>query len=234
MVGDADGALAVGVARLAAVTATARPARTVPVGPLPAWFDQPRGVFVTLKIEPGDRLRGCIGYPRPMLPLRTALVEAARGAAVHDPRFPPLEAREVASLRVEVSLLTVPEPVPSDATGPLLTEIEPGRHGLIVDAPQGSGLLLPQVAAEEGWSTEEFLAATCEKAGLLPSAWRSRAVRVLRFEAEVFAEASPAGEVVRLRPAAGPSDGGPAPRSGGPRTPTSRPRAPPRGPPPSA
>jgi uncharacterized protein len=232
MVEEAEGTLAVALARRAVAEAAGARSRAQVLRALPPLFDEPRGVFVTLKSGPGDRLRGCIGYPRPILPLGTAIVQAAVAAAVQDPRFPPVHAGEVDDLRVEVSVLTPPEAIAAGDPGALVGAIEVGRDGLIVDAPRASGLLLPQVAAEAGWTAEEFLRATCEKAGLVPDAWRTEAVRVLRFEAEVFAETAPGGPVVRVRSGEPRSTDARGPRSGAPRTPTSLPQAPSAAPPP--
>lgn len=165
--------------------------------PLPPVFDEPRGVFVTLRRHPGGSLRGCIGYPLPILPLRTALPEAAVSAATEDPRFPAVRPPELGSITVEVSVLTAPVPVTAPSSEELLGQVVVGRDGLIVDGYGTSGLLLPQVGPEQGWSSEELLEATCEKAGLRPRAWRDPKVRVRRFEAEVFGERTPGGEVVR-------------------------------------
>jgi len=63
--------------------------------------------------------------------------------------------------------------------------IELGRHGLIVEHGSRRGLLLPQVAIEWGWTREQFLAHTCEKAGLRHDAWKSGAIIISRFEAEI-------------------------------------------------
>ncbi|MGB6442613.1 MAG: TIGR00296 family protein, partial [Thermoplasmata archaeon] len=142
-------------------------------------------------------LRGCIGFPLPVLPLRTALVQAALSAATEDPRFPPVGAPELDALTIEVSVLSVPVPLRSAAPERRVEEVRVGRDGLIVDGYGTSGLLLPQVGPEQGWSAEELLDGTCEKAGLPPGAWRDPKVRVRRFEAEVFAEQSPAGKVLR-------------------------------------
>jgi uncharacterized protein (TIGR00296 family) len=65
--------------------------------------------------------------------------------------------------------------------------VEVGRHGLVVEQGTARGLLLPQVAAEHGWTREQFLDHTCIKAGLPPNAWR-RGASVYSFEAVVFAE----------------------------------------------
>lgn len=170
-----------------------------PVGEavLPAVFDEPRGAFVTLRRHPSGSLRGCIGFALPVHPLRRAIRDAAVSAATEDPRFPPVRAAELSALMVEVSVLTVPVPVRATHPEALLRELQVGRDGLIVDGYGTSGLLLPQVAPEQGWSPEELLDGTCEKAGLPPRAWRDPKVKVRRFEAEVFAERSPGGAIVR-------------------------------------
>jgi uncharacterized protein len=166
-------------------------------------FDERRGVFVTLKAHPSGLLRGCIGYPLPVHPLRLAVPRMAVAAAVEDPRFPPLSAREWPHVRLEISVLTPPELM--DGTSPVdrVNGVMVGRDGLIVEADGEAGLLLPQVAAEEGWDAETFLAATSEKAGLGLDAWRRPDAVVYRFSAEVFAETAPGGPVepVPLTPA---------------------------------
>jgi uncharacterized protein len=167
-------------------------------GSLPSEFEEKRGAFVTLKRHPSGDLRGCIGYPLPILPLRLAVARAAVAAATEDPRFPPVASEELPWLTVEVSVLTVPEPVPGSRPADRLAEVTVGRDGLIVEGYGTSGLLLPQVGPEQGWDARELLEGTCEKAGLPPDAWRDPRVRVLRFRADVFAEASPRGEVVQV------------------------------------
>jgi uncharacterized protein (TIGR00296 family) len=161
---------------------------------LPVLFDQPRGVFVTLTTSDGE-LRGCIGYPVPVYPLRQGLPRIAVAAAREDPRFPALQASELTRTRVEVSILTVPEVVASVHPSDRLAAVRPGTDGLIIDRGDLSGLLLPQVATEQGWDARRFLAETCRKAGLPPEAWRSSETRLRRFQAEVFGEVTPGGEV---------------------------------------
>ncbi len=163
--------------------------------PLPPVFEERRGVFVTLKRFPTLSLRGCIGYPLPVLPLRSALARAAAGAATEDPRFAPVRSAELPRLAIEVSVLSVPTPVRFSRPEELVQAVVVGRDGLLVEGFGSSGLLLPQVAPEQGWSSEEFLEGTCEKAGLPPGAWRDRHVTVRRFEAEVFRERDPSGEL---------------------------------------
>jgi uncharacterized protein (TIGR00296 family) len=84
-------------------------------------------------------------------------------------------------VEIELSLLGPLEPV----GGP--SEIDIGRHGLVVERGWSRGLLLPQVATEWGWDVETFLAHTCRKAGLPDDSWK-RGATLWRFEAEVFGE----------------------------------------------
>lgn len=160
----------------------------------------PRGVFVTLTRYPSDELRGCIGFPLPSYPLGEALLRAAAGAALEDPRFPPVQPSELERISVEVSVLTLPEPIESPRRGELPAQIVVGRDGLVVEGLGASGLLLPQVAPEQGWDSAEFLAETCRKAGLRGDAWLDLRVRVFRFRAEVFREERPNGPVVAHAP----------------------------------
>lgn len=153
-------------------------------------FREKRGVFVTLTMQ--GHLRGCIGFPYPVMPLDDAIDHAAVAAALEDPRFPALEARELPCIRVEVTILTVPQPLTSDPDK-RPDHVEVGRHGLIVRGMGTSGLLLPQVATEYGWNSTTFLNQTCGKAGLPDQCWQSRRVEVLTFEGQIFHEIARAG-----------------------------------------
>jgi AmmeMemoRadiSam system protein A len=137
-----------------------------------------RGAFTTLHL--GGRLRGCIGYVAPMLPLVETIAETAAAAAFEDPRFDPVSEEEAPHLNIEISVLTVPKAISPD-------EVVVGRDGLIVGQHGRRGLLLPQVPLQYGWDRETFLAQTCVKAGLPPEAWRHGAT-IEGFTAEVFGE----------------------------------------------
>lgn len=139
-----------------------------------------RGVFVTLKKE-GD-LRGCIGTVAPDRPLGEAVRTMAIQAAFFDPRFPPLEQEELSEITIEISLLTVPTPVPS------WHDIVIGRDGMILSLRGRQALFLPQVAPEQGWDLETTLSYLAQKAGLPRDAWRDPACRFQTFQAEVFGE----------------------------------------------
>ncbi len=159
-------------------------------------FGEPSGAFVTLETYPIRDLRGCIGYPMPVLPLGDAIEQAARSAC-HDPRFPDLEPSEVPHVTVEVTVLTVPKEVPHDSPEDLLSKIEIGRDGLIIELFGRRGLLLPQVPVEWGWDAREFLDHLSVKAGLPPDAWTSPGARISAFGGDVYSEESPGGEIIR-------------------------------------
>ena len=149
-------------------------------GRLGGRLDAPGAAFVSIHTSRG--LRGCIGCVEPRSEsLAEVVVRMAEAAASQDPRFPPLFPDELPDASIEVSVLGPLVPV----AGP--DEIRIGRDGLLVEQDGRRGVLLPQVAVEWGWDVETFLAETCRKAGLPPTAWREGA-RVYRFEAEVFGE----------------------------------------------
>jgi uncharacterized protein len=178
-----EGAIAVRLARQA-LEGAIRGERLLPLH-LPPIFDEKRGVFVTLKRQ--GELRGCIGLPYPIMPLRDAIIEAAVSAGTQDPRFPPVNVRELSELEVEVTVLTVPQPLlGSSLQRPEMVKV--GTHGLLVKGWGGSGLLLPQVPVEYNWNSQQFLTHTCVKAGLPEDCWRSDDVEVFTFEGQIFHE----------------------------------------------
>lgn len=157
------------------------------------------GVFVTLNsLKSGEeQLRGCIGYPYPIKPLVEAVKDVAYAAAFEDPRFPRLDKRELGGIVVEVSILTPPEAIRAVKPEQYPSMVRVGVDGLIVKRGGRSGLLLPQVATEWNWDSEEFLSQCCVKAGLPPDAWLIPGTEVSRFQAIIFAELTPRGEVER-------------------------------------
>lgn len=137
-----------------------------------------RGAFVTLHL--GGRLRGCVGFVQPTRGLYHTVSEAALNAAFHDPRFLPVSPEEAPGLEVEISILSPLQPIAAE-------QIVVGRHGLVVSSGPYRGLLLPQVAVENGWDAATFLEQTCLKAGLPANAWQ-RGATLQAFTAEVFGE----------------------------------------------
>lgn len=142
-------------------------------------FKEKRGAFVTLTV--GGDLRGCIGYPLPVKNLDETIIEMAVAAASQDTRFEPLAADEMKDLKIEISVLGLPEPVGDPA------RVEVGRHGIIVSKGFYKGLLLPQVPVEHRWDRETYLSHGCLKAGLPPDEWKKGA-KIEVFTAQVFSE----------------------------------------------
>jgi len=156
-----------------------------------------RGAFVTLSLLDGKSrtLRGCMGVPEPIYPLHEAVSIAALSAC-RDPRFEPLRMDEMDRVIVEVSVLSPFRPLEGRPLS-YPSMIKVGLDGLLVSYGPLQGLLLPQVALEEGWDAEDFLCNACLKAGLPPDAWLAGA-RVYTFRADVFGEEAPRGPVRRL------------------------------------
>lgn len=153
------------------------------------------GVFVSIETHPGGELKGLIGYPKPVKDLGQEIVECAINAAIGDPRFEPVKLSDMDHIVVEVSILTQPEllQVPGPFDYPRVISI--GQDGLMVEHEIYSGLLLPQVPVQWNWSSEEFLNRTCDKAGLPQDCWKNKSIKVYKFQARVFAERSPNGNV---------------------------------------
>jgi uncharacterized protein (TIGR00296 family) len=155
------------------------------------------GVFVTINSIHGEarELRGCIGYPYPTTPLVEATIDSAINAAVGDPRFPPLNKKELDSVVIEVSVLTPLELNKVGDPRDHISTITIGKDGLVVERGWCKGLLLPQVPVEMDWDKEDFLSNCCLKAGLSPDSWLLNGTKVYRFQAIIFKETSPNGEV---------------------------------------
>lgn len=158
-------------------------------------FDQNRGVFVTLNTFPDHKLRGCIGIPEPVMPLKNALASAAK-SATKDPRFNKLEIYELKKIVIEITILTKPEKIVVNSPKEYMDQVKIGRDGLIVEQGFFKGLLLPQVPLEQKWDLEEFLSNTCMKAGLLPDAWLDAQTKIYKFEGQIFSEVEPKGQIM--------------------------------------
>ncbi|MBU2547756.1 MAG: AmmeMemoRadiSam system protein B [Proteobacteria bacterium] len=183
--GPAEKAQLLGLARRALDCAFDGRDFTFPKGLSPA-LNSLGGAFVTIKMK--DGLRGCIGHLAANHPVSEVVPYMAVSAAFRDPRFSPLtrsEYREGVSL--EISVLTPFELVDR------VEDIQVGRDGLMIAQGERQGLLLPQVAVENGWDREKFLDQTCVKAGLPAGTWRQANVDLYRFSAQVFGEDEKAG-----------------------------------------
>ncbi len=148
----------------------------------PEELTEPRATFVTLQIN--HQLRGCIGMLEAVRPLAEDIAENAFSAAFKDPRFPPLEPRELDDLEIHLSILTPAEPVVFDSEQDLLVQLQAGIDGLILQEGHRRGTFLPSV-----WESlpepEQFLRHLKQKAGLPPDYW-SPTIRIYRYRAEII------------------------------------------------
>jgi AmmeMemoRadiSam system protein B/AmmeMemoRadiSam system protein A len=143
---------------------------------------QDRGAFVT--IRKNGELRGCVGYTGSVKPLALTVRDVAVLAAVRDTRFRPVSAGELPLLTYEVSVLSPMRRVLDTK------QIRVGEYGLLMKNGPDEGLLLPQVATEQGWDRKTLLEQTALKAGLPASAWRDKNTDIFFFTALVFGEPS--------------------------------------------
>ncbi len=158
------------------------PVRQAVAGPV---FDRRAGVFVTL--TKSGALRGCIGTLVGVQSIRRSVAENAVNAALHDYRFPPVTAGELADLRIEVSVLSEPEPLVFRDPGDLVSRLRPGIDGVILEAAGRRATFLPQVW-EQLPRAEDFLSQLCRKAGLAGDCWRQGGVGVQVYQVQKFGE----------------------------------------------
>ncbi|MFX1306540.1 MAG: TIGR00296 family protein [Promethearchaeota archaeon] len=164
-------------------------------------FSDKYGAFVTLNTYnvSGNPLRGCIGYIEPTYSLYDVIHKASISSATEDPRFPSVLLDEMDSIIIELSILTPPKLLEVNDPKEYLNKIIIGRDGLIAEKGMRRGLLLPQVPIDHGrnWDVETFLSQTCSKAWLDSNAWREKNTKIYSFQAILFEEKEPRGEVVR-------------------------------------
>jgi AmmeMemoRadiSam system protein A len=145
-------------------------------------FSQPCGCFVSLHRRDTHALRGCIGLLDTGKPLIQMLTSAAE-SVIGDPRFlnQPVTRFEQPDLTIEVTIL-----------GPLMKantvlDFDPKEHGIHLTVRGRSGLFLPQVGRETGWTREQLLTRLCtEKLGLPENSWRDPAAELRTFSADVI------------------------------------------------
>jgi AmmeMemoRadiSam system protein A len=145
---------------------------------LSAW----RATFVTL--TENERLRGCIGSLEPRRTLIEDAVANTAQAAFADPRFPPLKESELTGLRLDVSILSHPRPIPARSESELAAALEPERDGLILSAGKRRALFLPSVWRQLP-DAHAFVRHLMAKAGFESNRW-PEGLEARRFRVESF------------------------------------------------
>jgi AmmeMemoRadiSam system protein A len=144
-----------------------------------------RGTFVTLTID--GTLRGCIGHIIPQESLIEGVRINAINASLHDPRFRPLSRNEFPKTRIEVSILTEPEPLSFSDANDLLMKLRPGIDGVIIKKSFHQATFLPQVW-EQLPDKSSFLSHLCMKAGLDGDTWKKERIDVYIYQVQAFEE----------------------------------------------
>ena len=164
-------------------------------------FNNKYGAFVTLNTTntTGSQLRGCIGYIEPKFSLYDVIHRVSISSAVEDPRFPSVTIEEMDNITIELSILTPPKLIEVSHPDEYMEKIVIGRDGLIAEKGMRRGLLLPQVPVDHdrNWDVKTFLNHTCEKAWLPRDAWKDLKTKIYSFQAILFEEKEPRGEIVR-------------------------------------
>jgi AmmeMemoRadiSam system protein A len=131
------------------------------------------GVFVSIKKK--GQLRGCIGtFTHTTDNTACEIIQNAISAATQDPRFPPVNSRELNDLEYSVDVLTEPEKIPGKK------DLDPKKYGVIVKSGERRGLLLPDL---EGVDTvDEQVSIASMKAGI----FLGEPIELYRFEVKRY------------------------------------------------
>jgi AmmeMemoRadiSam system protein A len=148
-------------------------------------FQQCCGVFVTLK--KAGQLRGCIGRLQGQETLVEGVRSNALNAALHDPRFDALDSAELDAVSVEVSVLTVPQPLEYDNGDDLILNLRPGVDGVTIRKGRSGATFLPQVWDQLA-DPKTFLSQLCLKAGLPANEWQQGGLEVEIYQVQYFEE----------------------------------------------
>lgn len=141
--------------------------------------------FITLTID--GQLRGCIGALEAYQPLAEDVREHAVAAALEDPRFPPVNDRELSQIEIEISRLTRSVPLDYRDPSDLLCKLRPHVDGVILRDAFRRSTFLPQVW-EKIPDPAEFLSNLCYKMGADPHLWQKKQLDVLVYQVEEFRE----------------------------------------------
>jgi uncharacterized protein len=166
--------------------AAGQPAPSLDLLSLTDWLQSVRASFVTLTLA--GALRGCIGALQASLPLALDVQEHAAAAATEDYRFTPVGPEEVDGLDIEISVLSIPQPLVYDSPQDLLRRLRPHVDGVILNSGQHRATFLPQVW-EHVPDPVQFLSLLCEKARLPERAWQNGLLEVQTYQVKSFHEA---------------------------------------------
>jgi len=121
-------------------------------------------VFVTLNKD--GSLRGCIGQMVAQAPIYKAVRDMAISASSNDYRFQPVKTNELDKIDIEISVLSPMKKIDS------YKDVRLGIDGVYIighhNGGTRTGVFLPSVATDTGWSLDEFLGELCSQKANLP------------------------------------------------------------------
>ncbi len=137
------------------------------------------GAFVT--IYNSHQLRGCIGrIVSTSEPLWKVVRDMAIAACSEDDRFDKITNDELSEVNYEISVLSEPKKIDR------WQDVELGKHGVMIKRGGRTGVFLPQVAVETGWSKEKFLSELCsQKTGVAADAYKDKETDIFVFTAQI-------------------------------------------------
>lgn len=151
------------------------------------WLQDWGASFVTLTQQ--GQLRGCIGSLQARRSLLADVKSNAVSAALHDPRFLPLNASELGQTEVEVSVLSPMQAMRFDNEQHALDQLQPGTDGIALEYAHHRGTFLPQVW-DQLPSRQDFLMQLKRKAGLPADFW-SEELKLFRYSVAKYKEYQP-------------------------------------------
>lgn len=148
------------------------------------WLTGPCTCFVTLTRH--GQLRGCIGSLQAHRSMLDDIKSNAISAALNDPRFMPLSAKELDITDIEVSLLTPPQAMTFRDEADALSRLKPGVDGVIFEFDRYRSTFLPQVWQQLP-EPRQFMAHLKRKAGLPDNFWDEK-IKLSRYSVTKFTE----------------------------------------------
>lgn len=146
-----------------------------------------KGCFVTFTDTREGKLRGCIGHILPQKPLYECVIENSINAAINDKRFNPITFEELKSLKIDISILSVPALLEHDNPEELLSKLKQGEQGVILKQGVHQSTYLPSV-----WNQipdkEEFLTNLCIKGNMEEGCWKDSKTEIYVYDAFDFSE----------------------------------------------
>jgi AmmeMemoRadiSam system protein A len=141
------------------------------------WLAEKGACFVTLT-QYGE-LRGCIGTLQAYRSLLDDVKSNAVSAALRDPRFNPLSAKELDITTIEISLLSQTQEIIFKNEADALAQLRPGVDGVVFEYGSYRSTFLPQVW-EQLPQINQFMAQLKRKAGLAENFW-AEGIKLSRY-----------------------------------------------------